>query len=146
MRRFVIGAAVTLMLGLGTGLLAQGISSPEEYAKVMKSNAQAFGAVNKAVKSAAFADAKGQVATLRTNYMMLQTFWNARKTATDAQGFVKDGLAGIDALDKALSAATVDPAAAQAAATQIQGTCGGCHKAQREGDAQSGWKFKPGVF
>jgi cytochrome c556 len=145
MRRFVIGV-VTVTLGLGTGLLAQSkIASPEEYATVMKSNAQTFGAINKAVKSGAFADAKGQVATLRQNFMSLQAFWGTRKAA-DAQGFVKDGLAGIDALDKALSAPTPDPMAVQAAVTQVQGTCGGCHKAQRDGDAKTGFTFKPGVF
>ena len=144
MRRFVIGL-VTLTMGLGTGLVAQSkITTPEEYAKVMKANAGAVGPLGKAVKSGALADAKGQVATLRANYMLLQDFWNARKTATDAQGFVKDGLAGIDALEKAVAGS--DQAGAQAALTQVQGTCGGCHKAQREGDAQSGWKFKAGVF
>jgi cytochrome c556 len=146
MRRFVIGAAVALTMGLGTSLLAQGkITSPEEYAKVMKSNGQTVGAIGKAVKSGAFADAKGQVSTLRQNYMMLQDFWGARKFP-DAQGFVKAGLAGIDALDKALSAPTPDPTAVQAAVKQVQTTCGGCHMAQREGDQASGFKFKPGVF
>jgi len=41
----------------------------------------------------------------------------------------------------------VDQMAAQAAAKEFGGsTCGACHKAYREGDAQSGFKFKAGVI
>jgi cytochrome c556 len=137
---------VSVALGLGAVVIAQGkIGTPEEYAKVMKANAAAAGAANKAIASASYADAKTQVATLRSNFMMLQTFWEEKKVP-DAVAIVKTGLTSIDALDKALSAATPDQAAAQAALKQVQGTCGACHKTQREGDAQSGWKFKPGVF
>lgn len=146
MRRFVVCVTVSVALGLGAVVIAQGkIGTPEEYAKVMKANAAAAGAANKAIASASYADAKTQVATLRSNFMMLQTFWEEKKVP-DAVAIVKTGLTSIDALDKALSAATPDQAAAQAALKQVQGTCGACHKTQREGDAQSGWKFKPGVF
>ena len=146
MRRLVVCATVSMALGLGAVVIAQGkISTPEEYAKVMKGNAAAVGAIGKAVGSASYADAKTQVANLRQNFMMLQTFWEEKKVP-DAVAIVKTGLTSIDALDKALSAPTVDQAAAQAAVKQVQGSCGACHKTQREGDAQTGWKFKPGVF
>jgi hypothetical protein len=37
--------------------------------------------------------------------------------------------------------------AAQAAAKEFGGnTCGACHKLYREGDAQTGFKFKAGVL
>ena len=46
-----------------------------------------------------------------------------------------------------LGAATVDQMAAAAAAKEFGGnTCGACHKLYREGDAQTGFRFKPGVF
>jgi cytochrome c2 len=36
--------------------------------------------------------------------------------------------------------------AAQAAAKEVQGACGACHKQYREGDNQTGFKFKAGVI
>jgi len=46
-----------------------------------------------------------------------------------------------------LGAATVDQVAAQAAAKEFGGnTCGACHKLYREGDNQTGFKFREGVF
>jgi hypothetical protein len=78
--------------------------------------------------------------------MALQGFW-ADKKKDDAVAIVKDGLTRLDALDKTLGAATVDQTAAQGAAKEFGGsTCGACHKLYREGDAQSGFKFKPGVI
>jgi mono/diheme cytochrome c family protein len=104
-----------------------------------------MGATNKAIGSGAFADARMNVATLRQNYMALEGFWVDKKQ-NDAVAIVKDGLTRLDALDKTLGAASVDQMAAQAAAKEFAGaTCGACHKAYREGDAQSGFKFKAGV-
>ncbi len=146
MRRFLLCASA-LVAVLGAVVIAQGkIAGAEDYAKMMKANAQAAGAMNKAIGSGAFADARTQVATLRTNYMTLQGFWSDKKK-DDAVGIVKDGLTRLDALDKLLGAATVDQMAAQAAGKEFGGaTCGACHKLYREGDAQSGFKFKAGVI
>jgi mono/diheme cytochrome c family protein len=136
-----------LMVGLGVVAAAQAkLTTVEQYATVMKSNAQANGAMNKALGSGAFADARTQVGTLRQNYMALQGFWVDKKR-DDAVAIVKDGLTRLDALDKILSAATVDQMAAQAAGKEFGGnTCGACHKAYREGDAQTGFRFRPGVM
>jgi mono/diheme cytochrome c family protein len=126
--------------------MAQAKMSTEEYAKLMKANVQAVGAMNKAIGSGGYADAKTQLATLRQNFTSLQGFWAGVKK-DDAVAIVKDGLTRLDALDKMLSAATVDQMAAQAAAKEFGGaTCGACHKLYREGDNQSGFKFKPGVI
>ena len=145
MRRFLLCASAWIAV-MCAGLIAQKVTSPEEYTMLMKANAQANGAMNKAIGSGSYADARMQVATLRTNYMALQGFW-ADKKQSDAIMIVKDGLTRLDALDKMLGAATVDQMAAQAAAKEFGGaTCGGCHKAYREGDAQSGFKFKAGVI
>jgi hypothetical protein len=134
------------MVVVGVGAIAQmKITTVEEYAKAMKANAQAMGATNKAIGSGAFADARMNVATLRQNYMALEGFWVDKKQ-NDAVAIVKDGLTRLHALDKTLGAASVDQMAAQAAAKEFAGaTCGACHKAYREGDAQSGFKFKAGV-
>ncbi len=145
MRRFLLCLSA-LGVVLGAGVLAQKVTTVEEYAQLMKANAQAIGGANKAIGAAAYADARMQVATLRKNYMALQGFW-ADKKKDDAVAIVKDGLTRLDALDKTLSAPTVDPMAAQAAAKEFGGaTCGACHKLYREGDAQSGFKFKAGVI
>jgi hypothetical protein len=136
-----------LLVVLGVVVSAQGkVTTVEEYAKLMKANAQAVGGMNKAIGSGAFADARMHVATLRQNYMALQGFWVDKKK-DDAAAIVKDGLTRLDGLDKTLSAPTVDQMAAQAAGKEFGGaTCGACHKLYREGDAQSGFKFKAGVL
>jgi cytochrome c556 len=134
------------MVVLGVVIGAQAKMSLEDYTKLMKSNAQAVGGMNKAIGSGAFADARAQATTLRTNYVALQGYWAGLKK-DDAVAIVKDGLTRLDALDKMLGAATVDQMAAQAAAKEFGGnTCGACHKLYREGDAQTGFKFKAGVL
>jgi cytochrome c556 len=146
MRRFTTYATALILVWLGTLVIAQTkVTTLEEYAKLMKSNAQTNGAMNKAIGSGAFADARMQLTTLRQNFMTLQTFWTERKNdATIA--IVKDGLTKIDALDKLLSAPAPDQQAAMAAAKEVQGACGACHKMNREGDQQTGFRFRPGVF
>jgi cytochrome c556 len=146
MRRFLMWVpSLLVVLGVTIGAQAK-LANAEDYAKAMKANAQAVGALNKALGSGSFADAKTQVATLRQNYMALQAFWSEKKK-DDAVAIVKDGLTRLDGLDKILGAATVDQMAAQAAAKEFGGnTCGACHKLYREGDAQSGYRFKAGVL
>lgn len=147
MPRFVLCLTALMAVSLGTVAVAQSkITTTEEYAKLMKANAMANGALNKAVGSGAFADARMHVVTLRQNFMTLQGFWGERKR-DDALGILKDGLTRLNALDTMLSAGTVDQVAAQAAAKEFGGnTCGACHKLYREGDNQTGFRFRPGVF
>jgi cytochrome c556 len=146
MRRFTTCATALIMVWLGAFAIAQTrITTLEEYAAVMKSNAQSNGAMNKAIGSGAFQDARTQLATLRQNFTALQAFWTEKKQDA-AIGIVKDGLTKIDALDKLLAAPAPDQMAAQAAAKELQGACGACHKQFREGDNQTGFRFRPGVF
>jgi cytochrome c556 len=147
MRRFTATLAAFLML-IAAGALAQApakIATLQDHAALMKSNAQAFGALNKALGSGAFADARPQVAALRTNFTTLRNFWTEHKNET-ALKIVSDGLTRLDAMDKLLSAAAPDQMAAQAAAKEFGGaTCAACHKQLREGDAQTGFKFREGM-
>jgi mono/diheme cytochrome c family protein len=141
-------AWIPLLLSLAGSVVlgAQATLSIEDHPKIMKANAQAAGAMNKAIGSGAYADARKEVATLRQNFTSLQAFWMDRKK-DDAVAIVKDGLARLDTLDKLLAAPTVDQMAAQAGAKEFAGnTCGACHKLYREGDAQTGFRFKPGVL
>jgi cytochrome c556 len=146
MKRSFAWMPLLLSLAGGVVLGAQATLSNDDHPKIMKANAQAAGAMNKAIGSGAFADARTQVATLRQNFTSLQAFWMDKKK-DDAVAILKDGLARLEALDKVLAAPTVDQMAAQAAAKEFAGnTCGACHKLYREGDAQSGFRFKPGVL
>jgi cytochrome c556 len=146
MQRFLmwtLGLVVVLVVGVTT----QAKMTLEEHAKLMKANGQAAGAMNKAIAGGSYADARTQLATLRTNFMALQGMWASVKK-DDAVAIVKDGLTRLDALDKMLSAATVDQMAAQAAVKEFQGaTCGACHKLYREGDGKTTpYSFKAGVL
>jgi cytochrome c556 len=146
MKRSFAWMPLLVIVVCGVVLGAQATLSTDDHAKLMKANAQAAGAMNKAVGSGAFADARMQVATLRQNFTSLQAFWTDKKK-DDAVAILKDGLTRLDALDKVLAAPTVDQMAAQAAAKEFGGnTCGACHKLYREGDAQAGFRFKPGVL
>jgi cytochrome c556 len=147
MRRFTTTLAASIVL-LAAVVFAQApakIATLQDHAALMKSNAQAVGALNKALGSGAFADARPQVAALRTNFTTLRTFWTEKMNQT-ALTIVNDGLMRLDAMDKLLSAAAPDQMAAQAAAKEFGGaTCAACHKQLREGDAQTGFKFREGM-
>jgi cytochrome c556 len=146
MKRSFAWVPLLMIVALGVALGAQATLSNEDHPKLMKANAQAAGAMNKAIGSGAFADARTQVATLRQNFTSLQGFWQSKKKE-DAVVIIKDGLTRLDALDKILAAPSVDQMAAQAAAKEFGGnTCAPCHKQYREGDAQTGFRFAPGVL
>ena len=148
MRKFTIASAVALVVFAGTIAIGQApakIVTMADHVAVMKSNATANGTLNKAVGSSAFADARPAVATLRTNFTTLQTFWTEKKNA-EALKIVTDGLSRLEALDKMLAAPTPDAMATQAAAKEFGGNvCGACHKVMREGDAQTGFRFREGT-
>jgi cytochrome c556 len=146
MQRFLMWT-MALVVVLVVGVTAQAKMTLEEHAKIMKANAAAVGPMNKAIGSGTYADARTQLATLRTNFTTLQGMWASVKK-DDAVAIVKDGLTRLDALDKMLAAPTVDQMAAQAAAKEFAGaTCGACHKLYREGDGKATpYSFKAGVL
>jgi mono/diheme cytochrome c family protein len=148
MRKFamyVTFAVVALAAAAATAQAPAKIGTLQDHVMLMKSNAQANGALNKALGSGNFADARMQVTTLRQNLMTLQTFWTEKKNA-EAVKVVKGGLSRLDSLNKMLAAPAPDQVAAQAAAKEFGGmTCGACHKLLREGDAQTGFRFREGA-
>jgi cytochrome c556 len=147
MRRLIVCAAVTMVVGLGAVVSAQGkISNAMEFQTAMKTAVGGFQGANKALASGAAADAKAQLATARQNFTMVQDLFASKKIA-DAAGFAKDLLTNLEAADKALSAATPDVAAAQASLKMAQQSCGSCHKAYREGNGKDmPYAIKAGVF
>lgn len=148
MRTFAISSTVALVALSGAIGLAQApakIATMADHVALMKSNAQANATLNKSVGSGAFAEARTAAGTLRTNLTTLQTFWTEKKNA-DATKILADSLVRLDALDKVLAAPMPDQMTAQAAAKEFGGnTCGPCHKMLREGDAQTGFRFREGT-
>jgi cytochrome c556 len=140
-------AALTAGVVVTTAQAPAKIATLQDHVALMKSNAQANGALNKALGSAEYADARMQVATLRQNLRTLEMFWTEKKRDEPVK-IVKEGLGRLDSLEKMLSASAPDQMAAQAAAKEFGGnTCGACHKQFREGDAQTGFKFRePGIL
>lgn len=144
--RIALGLIVTLSLLATANLVAQTkVATVDQYAALMKSNAEIGAKMNAAIGSAAYGDARGLFASLRSNFVLLDEFWTARKR-DDAVAIVKDALARIEALDRMLQATPVDSAAIGAASAEFGRTCLGCHRLYREGTNQSGFSFKPGVF
>jgi hypothetical protein len=147
MRHIIVGLSLALMGLVASVAAGQGSAmSLEEYAALMKSNAQANGALNKAIGSAAYAEGRAQVAVLRKNLAALEPFWAQRKRE-DAVTILRDGQNRLTSLDEMLSRPAVPQADAQAAAKEFGGAvCAACHKQYREGDPKTGFKFKEGVF
>jgi hypothetical protein len=145
MRRFTICTTIALTALMSAMVMAQApskIATLADYQALMKSNGAANGALNKALGSGAFADARMQVATLQQNLRVLQAFWKEHKNM-EAAKLVGGGLTSLGELDKMLAGPAPDQMAAQAAAKMFGGnTCGACHKMMREGDAQTGFKFR----
>ena len=71
------------------------------------------------------------------------TFWR-RGEREDAVRFVRTAVGGMDDLDAALSAESVDAARASELAGAVEATCTACHAAYREEDPAGGFRLKPG--
>jgi cytochrome c556 len=130
-----------LVISAGYSLHAQGLTAADYPAK-MKEVAMNNGALQKALKGGAAADAVAPAKALAALFADIEKFWAAQKkddavklAATARMGFA----------DAAAAAAKGDAMAAQMAAGNALGTCKQCHGLYREGDAQSGFKFKAGA-
>jgi cytochrome c556 len=102
----------------------------------MKTVGQAFTAVNASLPNANnkdVSDAKAYVAITRDRLATTITFWRDRHR-DDAVKTLRDTLAKLDALDDAMSADNVDPAAVSAIARQAGAGCQACHQVYREQD------------
>jgi hypothetical protein len=133
-----------LVLGLlvGAGYLgiahAQGLTAADYPAK-MKAVAAANGALQKALKSGATADAVAPAKELASLFGDVEKFWAGQKK-DDAVKFAASARQGF--ADAAAAAAKGDAMAAQMAAGNATANCKQCHGLYREGDAQSGFKIK----
>ncbi len=145
MRVRVYVGALLVVAWSGSLAVAQGqkVTTPEQLDKVMKTVGPAFRNTNKAVNSGAWADAKKELATARAGVLDSQSFWIEHKK-DDAVTLNKAALEKIDALDKLISAATPDAAAAGAALKETGQSCAACHKQYRAQDADNNYILKPG--
>lgn len=150
-RRFTIGLCATV-LALAGAVASHAQSkkiSLEDYAALMKSNAQARDGLTKAIDASKWNDARAQLGTLRKNYLALRPFWSERKR-TDAAGFIRTGMSQIAMMEEMMgresTTGNVPQEPVLAAAKELAATCTSCHNAYREGSNQAGFKFKAGVF
>lgn len=70
----------------------------------------------------------------------------AERSRTDAAAFAGRALTAIAHLRAELARAEPDQAAAQEEAVLVSAACAACHDRFRDGDAVSGFRFKPGVI
>lgn len=146
MRRINLCATAVIVAWLGAvGFAQMKVTTPEEYAKVMQSTAQAFNSARSALPPSEWADAKAHLATAREGFVTLEAFWVDQKR-DDAMGIVKGVLAQIDVLDALLTVEAPSRSDTLAAVKPIQGACAECHKIYREGEFQTGFRFRAGVL
>src|SRR5215216_1683479 len=107
MRRISMLMVAVAMAFAGAAVLAQKVASPEDLDKTMKKIGPAQQAVNKALMSNAYADAKMQVQIVHQALVDADNFWTI-KNKDEAMKLSKEAIAKVEALDKALSAPAPD--------------------------------------
>ena len=137
----VLAVVAALTLGAGAVGFAQKVVSADELDRAMKTIGGAFDAVKQAVESKSYADAKTPVALSRQTLASSRPFWEGSQRP-DVAKMTRAAVDRLDALDKALSAKTVDAAAVAAAVADASRACDTCHATAREGDQQTGYRIK----
>ena len=123
-------------------LLAVGLAfaqSDSDYQAWMKSNGAAMGALNKSLMAKDAPGVASNAQTLGSNLKQVEDYWQ-KKGVADAVNFSKQGETAAAAVAKDAAGGNLDAAAADLKG--LQGACGGCHMAHREGTAQTGFKMK----
>ena len=143
MRRFTTYVIAVLIAG-SAALMAQNASTPEDLDKAMKKIGPANGAMNKAIKSMAWSDAKKQVAIVEEALVDAHNFWVVKKK-DDAVKMSTDAQAKLKALRTTLDQPAPDSAVVMAAAKEFASSCLGCHKMYREQDANQQFVLKSGI-
>lgn len=144
MRRFLTFVLACAM-GSGAVVLADKAKTAADLDKAMKQVGTTQQAVNKAIQSNAFADAKKQVDTLEATLKDAENFWVLNKK-DDAVKMNQETLAKVSALKAALAASAPDSAKVMAAYKEVGATCGGCHRTYRGVDSNNAFIIKPGTI
>ena len=120
---------------------AQKVIGPEQFDEAMKTIGLAIEGVEEAVDAGSFVDAKTPLALARQVLASTRPELEALELP-DAVPMNRAAVAALDALDVALSPATVDAAAVAAAVSDVNRTCDACHAVHREGDEQNGYRIR----
>jgi cytochrome c556 len=140
MRRFIT-YVTTVLIAASAVLAAQKATTPEDLDRAMKKIAPANSALNKAIKSTSWADARKHVATVEEALVDAHNFWVVKKK-DDAIKMSSDAQAKLKALKTTLEPASPDSAKVMAAAREFSSSCLGCHKVYREQDASAQYVLK----
>lgn len=143
MRRFLSYVAAVLIVA-SAALAAQKAQTPEDLDKAMKKIGPATGAMNKAIKSMAWADAKKQVDAIEDALKDAHNFWVVKKR-DDAVKMSTEAQTKLEALEDTLDKSSPDSVEVNAAAKDFASSCLGCHKVYREQDANQQFVLKPGL-
>lgn len=135
------GWLAAFVFGTATAGVAQKVANPKEFEAAMKTIGTAVAGVNEAIGSKSYVDAKTPLALSRQVLASTKPWWEANQKP-DAARMAKEAVARLDALDKILSANTVDAAAVAEAFQDITRACNACHATYREGDQQTGYRIK----
>ena len=141
MTQRLAACVIALVAGTGTFVLAQKVIGPEQFDEAMKTIGLAIEGVEEAVGSGSFVDAKTPLALARQVLASTRPELEALGWP-DAVGMNREAVDALDALDVALSPATVDATAVAAAVADVNRTCDACHAVHREGDPQSGYRIR----
>ncbi|MCY3843782.1 MAG: hypothetical protein OXH69_09610 [Acidobacteria bacterium] len=129
------------VVGAGTLAFAQKVIGPEEFDRAMKTVGAALEAAEESLGTASYVEAKTPLALSRQVLASTRPEWVALGQP-DAVRLNREAVAALDALDKALSAATVDADFVTAALGDVNRACDACHAVHREGDAQTGYRIR----
>ena len=143
MRRFTTYMIAVLIAG-SAAVVAQKAKTPEDLDKAMKKVGPANGAMNKAIKSMAWDDAKKQLEIVEGALEDAHNFWVVKKK-DDAIKMSKDALAKAESLEDLLKKSSPDSVAVNAAVKEFASSCLGCHKQYREQDANQQFVLKAGT-
>lgn len=131
-----------LFVGASYVASAQAPLTVADYPAKMKAAVQANVELQKALKAGVAADAVAPAKAASAAFGDIENFWKAQKKddAAKLSAQARQGYA-----DAAAAAAKGDVMAAQMAAGSAAQTCKQCHSVYREGDPQTGFKFKAGT-
>jgi len=141
MRRILTYVVACAVLG-SVAVSADKAKTAEDLQKAMKKLGPAQQATNKAIQAMAYADAKKQVALMKSEVSDAANFWVIMKK-DDAVKFTQDTTAKLDALDKALDGK--DQAAITSAYRDAGAACSSCHRVYRSTDENNQFIIKPGT-
>ena len=128
MRSLFVLTTLPVLVVLGAQAQNEG-----DYQGWMKTVAATMGGMNKKIAAKDGPGAASDAQKLESTFKEVEGFWKQRGGADDAVTFAMNAQTAAAAVAKAASADKMDEAAAEA--KSLQGNCGGCHKAHREGSA-----------